>query len=118
MDVETRLLREEIAQLRAEVTKLQASISTLNHGLTSLRARFVAGLITGLGTVLGATLLVSLLLWILRPLASLPVVEDVVRPAVRTIETRQPPAGAAPDADQPLPKAAAPQPQAGGGAKP
>lgn len=78
--------REELAALRAEVERLNTNLERLNRGLTSMKVRFAVGLATGLGTVLGATLLVSLLLWALRPLTRLPVVDEVVRPAVRTIE--------------------------------
>ncbi|MEJ5170142.1 MAG: DUF5665 domain-containing protein [Fimbriimonadales bacterium] len=90
MDDPGESLREEIARLRDEVARLEASIARLNRSLTSLKIRLAAGLVTGLGTVLGATLLVSLLIWLLRPLARLPVVDDVVRPAVESIERRAP----------------------------
>ncbi len=56
---------------------LEASIKQRSDWKLAMRQ----GLVTGLGSVLGATLLVSILIWILKPLQQL----DVLKPSLERI---------------------------------
>lgn len=86
----------DLQRLIEEVERLNSNLVALNRSMTNVKMRLLIGMAYGLGSVLGATLLVSIVLWLLRPLQRVPMVEELVGPAVQTIESRQSEAAARP----------------------
>lgn len=68
-------------QMRRELADLRESIDRLNTGFNSIPRRFLVGVATGLGTVVGATIVVSILVFLLRPLANI----EMFRPSVESV---------------------------------
>lgn len=71
----------EAEQFRKELNELRESVDRLNAGFNSIKRRFLVGIATGLGTVIGATIVVSLLAFLLRPLANI----EILRPGIESI---------------------------------
>lgn len=75
-------LIEEMSALRESVEK--------NTRVFKLPYRFAMGLFTGLGTVFGATILVSVVIYLLKPFASIDMFKPFVNQVIEIVERRKP----------------------------
>ena len=76
---ETETLILEIKKLRSEVAGLRASNE-------SIPKRLVAGMATGLGTVLGATVVLSIAVYLLKPLERIESLSPSIQQLIETLQ--------------------------------
>ena len=76
---ETESLTLEIKNLRAEIAGLRASNE-------SIPKRLIAGMASGLGTVLGATVVLSIAVYLLKPLEHIETLSPGIKQLIETLQ--------------------------------
>lgn len=85
-------IKKEIQEEFEDFHKIRLELEHLNKNFkkviqySSFKARFLAGMMTGLGGVIGATLLLSILLFILQQVATIKWLEPLVKEVISIVE--------------------------------
>lgn len=82
--------REELLALTQELRTQNEALQKLASAFASFKIRFLMGIVTGLGTVIGATVVVSLLAFLLRPLANAEVIGPFIGDIIESVEDGRP----------------------------